>query len=76
LELAIKTWVQGEEAKRIEQLVHRVVHLDSSETYQKLLTLVDRAKAFPERTNFEVGCFVDELRHINDYDDVPPYRQI
>ncbi|MBW1783270.1 MAG: hypothetical protein JRL30_21325 [Deltaproteobacteria bacterium] len=76
LEVAIKTWAQGEETKRIEQLVHRVAHLDPAETYQKLLTLVDRVKAFPERANCEVGRFVDERRHINDYDDVPPYKQI
>jgi hypothetical protein len=76
LELAIKTWAQGEEAKRIEQLVHRVAHLDPAETYKKLLTLIDRTKANPERTNLEVGRFVDERRHINDYDDVAPYTQI
>ncbi|MFC1811234.1 FkbM family methyltransferase [Thermodesulfobacteriota bacterium] len=75
LEVALKTWAQGEEARRIEQLVHRVAHLDPAETYQKLLNLFDRVKAFPESSNFEVGRFVDERRHINDYDDVPPYRQ-
>jgi len=76
LELALKTWAQGEEARRIEQLVRRVAHLDPAETLQKLSTLVDRAKANPERANFEVGRFVDEQRHNNDYDDVLPYRQI
>ena len=76
LELALKTWAQGEEAKRIEQLVHHVAYIDPAEAYQELLALFDRVKACPERTNFEVGRFVDERRHINDYDDVPPYRQI
>jgi hypothetical protein len=38
------------------------------------LTLVDRVNAFPERSNLEVGRFVDERRHINDYDDVKLYK--
>jgi FkbM family methyltransferase len=76
MEIALNTWAQGEEAKRIEQLVRRVAHLDPAETYRKLLALVEKVKANPERVNFEVGRFVDEHRHINDYDDVPPFRQI
>jgi hypothetical protein len=75
LELALKTWAKGEEAVCIKELVHDAAYLDPGETYQGLLALVERVKSSPERANFEVGRFVDTRRHINDYDDVPPYRQ-
>lgn len=76
LELALKTWAQGQEAAQITKLVHRIAHLEPSETYAEVLELAERMKANPERANFEVGRFVDNRRHFNDYDDVPPFREV
>jgi len=71
LELALKEWAKGEESIRIANLVHGLSYLDPRETYTELLSLVERVKANPETANIEVGRFVDNRRHINDYDDIP-----
>lgn len=76
LELALRSWAHGDEAAHVEQLVHHVARLPPADTHRELMSLVERVKADPERANTEVGRFVDDRRHLNDYDDVLPSRRV
>ena len=70
LELALSTWAKGDEAKRIEDLVHAQAAYAPSQAYDEALELVERVRRNPELANVEVGRFVDKRRYQYDYDDV------
>jgi len=70
LELALKTWAEGAEAKRIESLVRRYAAVPPQSAYNDVITLAERVRANPDRANVAVGRFVDQYRQWCDYDDI------
>lgn len=69
LELALETWAVGAEAKRIEELVRKRAALPPLQAYNDALELGQRVQANRELANVEVGRFVDQRRHLCDYND-------
>lgn len=71
LEVALKAWAAGEEAKRIRSLVNSCSAASPEEALQQLRSLSERVETHPHLANVEIGRFVDERRYDWDYDDVP-----
>lgn len=69
LELALKTWAKGDEAARIEGLIHHLAAAPPAESQQDAAELARRVLARPDFANIEVGRFVDRRRLRCDYDD-------
>ncbi len=70
LELACTTWARGEEADRIQRLVHALAAWPPRQSHDEVLALAERVRATPEDANVELGKFVDRFRHLPDYDDM------
>ncbi len=70
LELALNTWATGAEGERITSLIHTWATITPAETAQAVQQLAQQVQAKPELANIITGHFVDQRRHINDYDDV------
>jgi FkbM family methyltransferase len=70
LEVALRTWAQGEEAERINALVRRCAFYPPESSCQEIQALSRRVEERPALANIEIGRFVDQRRSMWDYDDV------
>lgn len=70
LELALETWADGQERRRIERFIRRRAALPRWQTVLAVLRLAGRVLTHPWRANLEVGAFVDGRRDAGNYEDV------
>ncbi|NTV49867.1 MAG: FkbM family methyltransferase [Geobacteraceae bacterium] len=70
LEVALKSWAQGEEIERIKTFVSNCAAFPPDDARSALLDLARRVEENPRMANVEIGRFVDQHRFTWDYDDV------
>ncbi len=71
LELAKKNWVKNpEEETRIQSLIQQCAITEPQEAVVAVRALLNQVSQSPEEANVIVGSFVDQRRHLCDYNDV------